>query len=42
MDFSRASSPMRSTMNGRLLIDRVSPLKRQFLKKKIAKQAKEQ
>jgi len=29
-------------LNGRLLIDRVSPLKRQFLKKKIAKQAKEQ
>ncbi|HAH69387.1 MAG TPA: peptide deformylase [Synergistaceae bacterium] len=29
-------------LNGKLLIDRVSPLKRQFLKKKIAKQAKEQ
>ena len=28
-------------LNGRLLIDRVSPLKRQFLKKKLAKQAKE-
>lgn len=29
-------------LNGKLLIDRISPLKRQFLKKKIAKQAKEQ
>ena len=28
-------------LNGRLLIDRVSPLKRQFLKKKIAKRAAE-
>lgn len=28
-------------LNGKLLIDRVSPLKRQFLKKKLAKQAKE-
>ncbi|MDO5115301.1 MAG: peptide deformylase [Synergistaceae bacterium] len=28
-------------LNGRLLIDRVSPLKRQFLKKKIAKKAAE-
>ena len=28
-------------LNGKLLIDRVSPLKRQFLKKKIAKQARE-
>ena len=28
-------------LNGKLLIDRVSPLKRQFLKKKMAKQAKE-
>lgn len=29
-------------LNGRLLIDRVSPLKRQFLKKKIAKKAREE
>lgn len=29
-------------LNGRLLIDRVSPLKRQFLKKKIAKKAAEE
>jgi len=29
-------------LNGKLLIDRVSPLKRQFLKKKIAKRAKEE
>ena len=28
-------------LNGKLLIDRISPLKRQFLKKKLAKQAKE-
>lgn len=28
-------------LNGKLLIDRVSPLKRQFLKKKLAKQARE-
>lgn len=28
-------------LNGRLLIDRISPLKRQFMKKKIAKRAKE-
>lgn len=28
-------------LNGRLLIDRVSPLKRQFMKKKLAKLAKE-
>lgn len=28
-------------INGKLLIDRVSPLKRQFIKKKIAKRAKE-
>ncbi|NLX84328.1 MAG: peptide deformylase [Synergistaceae bacterium] len=28
-------------LNGRLLIDRVSPLKRQFLKKRLAKQARE-
>ncbi len=27
--------------NGKLLIDRISPLKRQFVKKKVAKQAKE-
>ena len=28
-------------LNGKLLIDRVSPLKRQFLKKRLAKQARE-
>ena len=28
-------------LNGKLLIDRLSPLKRQFLKKKLAKQARE-
>ncbi|MDD4160040.1 MAG: peptide deformylase [Synergistaceae bacterium] len=28
-------------LNGKLLIDRISPLKRQFLKKKLAKKAKE-
>ena len=28
-------------LNGKLLIDRVSPLKRQFLKKKLVKQARE-